>query len=485
LISRENKITSRIIGGGGVYFGIIFISSSVSLVTLPILLNNLTVEQYATFALISVFFGIFGNIFDGGAKSAVTIEYNNFSFESEGIKNLLGLVVSITVFLEILFCILIFLLDSVFHPYQNFIIFEDFQFFSILKIAAIMCLLKSFTPLMSELYKMREEPRVILYYTILISTTSLITIYYYVDILDHGIDGAARSLLITSALGGLVCMWLVMRKSRIWFNFTNAKEILSFSLPLVIVSIANWAQQFSDRILIEVLLTNTEMAIYHLGSQMSNYMIILGTVVFNTWTPIFFEAMKNNPKAAELVSNFTSITTLLGALGVVIFVEIGDVVLGIISPKEYTYSTTVMSMIACSVIPSMLFTFNGIRLVREKKTFVVALVSIIGAILSVVLNFFLLPEFGLFGAALSSTISYTIIATLVILLSEKVDDIKLENYKLIIAGFVVIIAMATREVDVLQSWHGTLISLSICATLAIWALVDVNNFRGKWGGLVE
>ena len=338
---------------------------------------------------------------------------------------------------------------------------------------------------MSELYKMREEPRVILYYTILISTTSLITIYYYVDILDHGIDGAARSLLITSALGGLVCMWLVMRKSRIWFNFTNAKEILSFSLPLVIVSIANWAQQFSDRILIEVLLTNTEMAIYHLGSQMSNYMIILGTVVFNTWTPIFFEAMKNNPKAAELVSNFTSITTLLGALGVVIFVEIGDVVLGIISPKEYTYSTTVMSMIACSVIPSMLFTFNGIRLVREKKTFVVALVSIIGAILSVVLNFFLLPEFGLFGAALSSTISYTIIATLVILLSEKVDDIKLENYKLIIAGFVVIIAMATREVDVLQSWHGTLISLSICATLAIWALVDVNNFRGKWGGLVE
>ena len=478
ILVRENVgVVSRILRGGGAYFGVIFFSTIVSLITLPILLKNLTVEQYATFAMISVYLGIFSQIFDGSAKSAVTIEYNNYDFESDDFKSFLGVVMSLTTILGSLFCIGIIVVDSIFQPYKNFIIFDGFQTLTILKIAAILCLIGGFTPLMSVLYKMREEPRIIFYFTVLTSTVGLVTTYYYVSYLDLGINGAVRSLFITTLLGGFVCTLLILRKSNITVSLSKSKEILSYTLPLSLVAITTRSQQFADRILIEVLISNSEMAIYHLGNQMSNYMVILGLVIYNTWTPIFFEIMKNNPRAPEIVSKFTSLSVAIGALGIILFVEIGDVVLRIISTEEYSYSSTVMSMIACSVIPSLLYTFNGLRLIREKRTFSIAAISVTGAISNIVLNLLLLPELGLLGAGISAIITYTITASLVIYLSEKIDDIRLENKDLMLGSFAVIIAMLVREMQTFQQWYGTMITLSICIMMSVWAYTNFRSFR--------
>lgn len=194
------------------------------------------------------------------------------------------------------------------------------------------------------------------------------------------------------------------------FDFVLWKKIIIYSLPLLVAGLAGMVNETFDRAMLKRLLPDTSSAMEQLGIYGANYKVaVLMTLFIQTFRyaaePFFFKQAKEK-NAKELyaeVMKFFIIFGLFIFLGVIFYIDIVKFFIG----KEYWSGLNVVPILLAANLFLGIFYNLSIWFKLTNKTKFGAYLAIFGAIITIALNFWLIPILGYKGSAWATLICYS------------------------------------------------------------------------------
>ena len=271
---------------------------------------------------------------------------------------------------------------------------------------------------------------------------------YFIMVLRMGVMGILLSTLITSIAMSLVLNVPQLVKTGLGYSPQIIRDMLKFGLPMIPSQFGTLIVNLSDRFFIKGYCSIAEAGIYSLGYRFG---ILPGTFVsepFNqVWQPRRLE-MYNQENAEEIFGRiFTYFLLFISftALGVAVLTE---EILVLIADKAFWPAYKIVPII---VLANVIFTFHyhfNMGIIIEKKTKYLAYINVSNAALALLLNFLLIPRYGIYGAAYATLIAYIYKAASTYFFSNRFFKIHFEFIrmgKIFLAAFIVY--AISRQVD--------------------------------------
>jgi O-antigen/teichoic acid export membrane protein len=198
-------------------------------------------------------------------------------------------------------------------------------------------------------------------------------------------------------------------KVKFTFDIKIYKKMLNYALPLLIVGLAGSINEVLDRILLKFLLTDKSEAMSQLGIYGANYKLsILMTLFIQTFRyaaePFFFSGVgkSDSKKLYADVMKYFIIFGLFIFLGIMLYI---DILKYFIDTEYYSGLNVVPILLLANLFLGIIFNLS-IWYKLTNLTKFGAIISVIGALITVIFNVLLIPFYGIMGAALATLICY-------------------------------------------------------------------------------
>ena len=233
---------------------------------------------------------------------------------------------------------------------------------------------------------------------------------YFIVYQEYGIAYIFIANLVASVIT-LLMLFPQMISSSWVFDKKLWKKMMIYALPLLIAGLAGMTNETIDRILLKHLLPNTDMAASELGLYGAFYKLSIIMILFiQTFRfaaePFFFaqEKEENSRKIyADVMKYFTIIMAII-FLGVTIFY---DVIKGFLGSEYHDdRGFLVVSILLLANLFLGIYYNLSIWYKLTEKTKYGAYLSIFGAIITLSLNFTLIPVLGFVGCAWATLVCY-------------------------------------------------------------------------------
>ena len=219
--------------------------------------------------------------------------------------------------------------------------------------------------------------------------------------------------LIASA-ATLLLLGKEMVSFRFHFNRKLMAEILMYSAPLIIVGFGGMINETIDRFMIIQRYHGTiEDAKSANGVYSANNKLALLIVIFiNTFRmgaePFFFKQAKeeNAPKVYARVMKFFVITCCFCFLGVSLFLDVWKHFMGIRKHPEYLAGLSIVPVLMLSRIFLGVYYNMSIWYKLTNRNLTGAWITIGGAVITIIVNYTLIPYLGFVACAISVTLCY-------------------------------------------------------------------------------
>ncbi|MGX7328551.1 oligosaccharide flippase family protein [Enterococcus bulliens] len=233
----------------------------------------------------------------------------------------------------------------------------------------------------------------------------------FLAIFKLGITGFLLSTLIAILISDIFLFFKLKL-----FNIINLKiydknlsrKMLRFSVPLIPNSIALWINNIASRYFILWILGTAANGIFAVANKIPMLIGVLNTIFFQAWQMSAIEEYDSDDKVNFYSNTFDMYYKIL-FIGSSILLLFLKPIMNIIVDQAFYDSWKYVPLLILAVLYSSFSGFLGQYYVAAMETRAVFTTTIIGAVINVCLNFVLIPEFGLYGAGLSSAISFFIL----------------------------------------------------------------------------
>ncbi|MFN5375401.1 MAG: lipopolysaccharide biosynthesis protein [Chitinophagaceae bacterium] len=192
------------------------------------------------------------------------------------------------------------------------------------------------------------------------------------------------------------------------------KEIFIYSTPLIIVGFGGIINETIDRFMIVYHFNGTaEEARSANGIYSANYklavLIVLFIQTFRMGAEPFFFKQANKDNAGETyakIMHFFIIVCSLCFLGVVLFLDIWKHFMGINKHPEYLQGLFIVPILMLAKIFLGIYYNLSVWYKLTNKTMTGAIITLIGAILTILVNYLLIPYLGYLACAIATVVCY-------------------------------------------------------------------------------
>jgi len=194
------------------------------------------------------------------------------------------------------------------------------------------------------------------------------------------------------------------------FDYNLWKKMLRYSFPILIAGIAFAINETFDRILLDNLLpkniAKAEIGAYSACYKLALFMTLFATAFRLGIEPFFFSHSKNEnaPQTYAAITKFFVIFGSIILLGVIVFSDILKVI--IIRDQSYWNAMKVVPLIILANFFLGIYHNLSVWYKLTDKTKIGAYISIIGAIITVLLNVMLIPKYSYLGSAIATIAAY-------------------------------------------------------------------------------
>ena len=237
-------------------------------------------------------------------------------------------------------------------------------------------------------------------------------------------------VLISNVLASLLNLLLLLPQFK-GFHFELEKSfirpMLAYSLPILLISLVGMVNEVADKILIKYLtpipdaetlanldITGEEYALSQLGIYGANFKLaVLMTIFIQMFRyasePFFFGKAKdrNAPELYAKVMTYFVIFCLLIFLGVMLYVDVLKYFIGRGGSNYHEGLVIVPIVLIANMFYGIVFNLS-IWFKLTDRTFSGTIISIIGASVTLLCLFVLVPQIGYLGAAIAHLGCYTV-----------------------------------------------------------------------------
>ncbi len=248
----------------------------------------------------------------------------------------------------------------------------------------------------------------------------------------------------------ILLLWREFIDFRFSYDFQKFKPVLIYAYPLLIMGLAGAVNQTADRLMfIKILpegfykgLTSDDaFSIYANVYKLSIFMLLVVQAYRYAADPFFFSKAedKNSPSMLALATKWFTIACVLIWVGVSINIDLISLILG----KNYRSGIIVVPILLLANLFIGVYQNISMWFKLSDKTYFGTYFTIIGMVITVILNIILIPILGYVGCAITFAISSFIMMVLCYYYGQKhypipYDISSVITYLVIAAIFIVI-----------------------------------------------
>jgi len=229
---------------------------------------------------------------------------------------------------------------------------------------------------------------------------SFITVFYRPEI---GVGYVFIANLLSSSILLLLLLPEIFNNT-LQFDRKVLKQMLSYGFPILLVSVAGAINQSIDKVLMPFLIPEDQNPMDQLGIYGANYKLAVLMNMFiqafrYAFEPFFFarESSKDDTKVYATVMKYFVIFGLTIFLGMVLYIDIVKI---IIEAKYHEGLKVVPIVLMANLFFGMYFTLSLWYKLKDMTRYG-AYMAFIGAAITLLLNFILIPVMGYMGSAIA------------------------------------------------------------------------------------
>jgi len=232
-------------------------------------------------------------------------------------------------------------------------------------------------------------------------------------------------VFIANLLASVITLLLLLPeiiKTTIGFDSKLFKQMMSYGFPILLVGLAGAINQSIDKILIPFLVPEDQNPMYQLGVYGANFKLAVLMNMFiqafrYAFEPFFFSRNtdKNDPKIYATIMKYFVIFGLLIFMGMVLFID----VLKFIIDTEYHDGLTIVPVVLMANLFFGIYFALSLWYKLTDKTRFGAYIAGIGSLITISLNFLLIPHLGYVGSAIAIFTCFLVMMIISYLLGQK------------------------------------------------------------------
>ncbi|BCG48629.1 Polysaccharide biosynthesis protein [Citrifermentans bremense] len=220
---------------------------------------------------------------------------------------------------------------------------------------------------------------------------------------------AANSLEFGLAAVGLCCMYRHNGQfiSRWRVRLQLAWKLLSDSWPLLLSGIVFMVYLRIDQIMLGQMSTSHELGVYASAVKIAEIWFFIPTAIVSSVFPNIIRARETDEK--EFYGRLQKLYNLLAFLGYVIAIPttfLAGIVVSLFYGEAYSSAAPMLVLLIWSDVFANLAVARNAFLMAMNWTRVLLVMTFLGALANIALNYLLVPKYGGVGAAAASVISY-------------------------------------------------------------------------------
>ena len=273
------------------------------------------------------------------------------------------------------------------------------------------------------------------------------------------------AVLVTSSIM-LIFFYVLNRK---WFNFKKVNleliiEMLKIGAPLMLGFVIYWIFTSVDRLMISKLMGNSYVGIFGIGARVASVSQFIYVAFAGGWQYFAFSTMKDSDQV-ELTSKIFEYLALVSFSTFVIIVPFTHYVFALFFQGNYVDGYVVFPYLFLSPLLLMLYQTIVNQFLIIKKTWPSTLILSVGAIINVILNYFLVNAIGIEGASIATLLGYSVSVILASVVLSKMKLVIVTNRMKIMSCLLALFIILWRLISPINIMPAILISLP---TLAIF-----------------
>ena len=454
----------------GIYLIPTILSQGVAFFLVPLYTRVLSPADYGAIDMIKTF-SSFACLF---VALEISQAYGRFYVEEENIEDK-KLISSTALTFTILMFLLFLTTCQIFTPFFSKILFGNSNMDIYFRIGTIFITMKGVTLLLNTQFRYEFKKINYVYSSIILfSTTSFFSVLLGY-IFNWGLIGMLYALLIGQFAALLFSTWKQRFSNNILINKNLLLKMLKFSSPLVPAGVAVFISGYISRIMINHYLSLTEVGLYGIGFRIASISILLISGVNRSLSPLIYSKYKEKETPFQIQKTFR----IFIALSLIMFYGLSSFSSELLwlftTPKYYASSSIVFYLVPALLLSQLYIFFPGLGI--AKKTKISMWISIGNAILTTLLNWFLIPLMGYSGAAIATLISCFSTFIIRMKVSQKYYYIPIKWVDILLATvFIGLITFFTSNMD---KWTLNTIIIKILIGLSLFPILIKTNLIHK------
>jgi len=184
----------------------------------------------------------------------------------------------------------------------------------------------------------------------------------------------------------------------------DIKDALLFSVPLIVHVLSNSLLSQADRLMIADMLGVYDAGIYSFSYNLGMCIIVVVMAWNASWQPRLYKLLdnKNDNKIKETILNSTIIIFSISALAILFSNEM----IMILADKSYYQGAEIVPVIIFGNSLIHLYMCFANFVFYHKKSVLISIATLLALVVNVVVNYYLIPRYGIIGAAWATVFSY-------------------------------------------------------------------------------
>jgi O-antigen/teichoic acid export membrane protein len=405
-------------------------------ILLPILTDTsylATKSEYGDYTLIYTFIA-FMNVFYLYGIDAAFLRYYFLGRQKK--EDIYRSAIQILFITSLASSILIFLLAG---PLSLFV-FNESHYTFFIKMAAAILFVDTLCSLPYLI--LRAEERSVMFTVIRLGRffLELILDIFFVVFLKTGVKGILYANLVAAIINLIVLIPSQAHYLHGNFSFPAVRELIRFGLPMIPNGIAYLVVEISDRYLMLHLLDKDKVGEYSANYKFGTLMLLLVTAFRTAWQPFFLKVAKQ-PDAKKIYSRVmtyyilgASVIVLAGSLFIEYLVKIPITARVTVLGQAYWGGVRIIPIILLSYLLYGIYVNLMVGIYIKKKSEWMALFTGLAAVVNIGANFYLMPHYGLMGAAWATLLAYVVMVLSIYIANQKIYTVAYEYKRLLLIG---------------------------------------------------
>jgi O-antigen/teichoic acid export membrane protein len=252
----------------------------------------------------------------------------------------------------------------------------------------------------------QQRPGLFVSFSITKLTLQLGLNIFFIVYMKLQVEGVIYSAIISSFLMGSMLGFYAVKDCGIYFSIKKARQLISFSLPLMATGIIAFYITFGDRYFLRLYGGLTEVGVYSLGYKFGFLLMFLVVGPFaSIWDTEKYNIAKEE-NAKESFQNIFIIYSTVVILACMVISLYAKDLLHLMSAPEFWGATKIVPVVLGGYLANALLQYVNFGILLRNKTIELTYGTLIAAAVVSIGYVFLIPHYGGMGAAWATLFAF-------------------------------------------------------------------------------